>query len=81
MFAGHDKHKLHGLGKKWQRVDAERLIQALISKGYVKEDLVQSNHGFMPHVYLRKGPKAQEVFSENFQVRTGRNPSSSKIHF
>ncbi|XP_014293099.1 recQ-like DNA helicase Blm isoform X2 [Halyomorpha halys] len=63
---GHNKLRLHGVGKSWNRVDSESLIHKLTLDGYLGEIHVASKDGIV-NSYVKVGPRADLLL----QGRTG----------
>jgi RecQ family ATP-dependent DNA helicase len=52
MQSGHEKLEGHGLGKNWDRTDAERLARLLVNKKVLDERVEASGQAFASYVYL-----------------------------
>lgn len=62
-----DTLPLHGLGKGYQRNDANRLIRRLVLDGYLKE-VITMNHLDMAMSYLRPGAKLPHLVSGSTRI-------------
>ena len=67
MDLGHNKHKLHGRGKHWQRGDVERLMRLMVMQHFLDEELFITRDG-VAVAYLRTGPKTAELLSGKSNV-------------
>ena len=65
--SGHNKHKLHGRGKQWQRGDVERLMRLMVMQHFLDEELFITRDG-VAVAYLRTGPKSAELLSGKTNV-------------
>ena len=67
MILGHDRHKLYGNGKSWEKSDIERLLRKLVYDDYLQEELYQNNESSC--LYMAIGRKAEEFMkSDNIKV-------------
>lgn len=64
---GHDKLPLCGMGKQWQRIDAERLMRKLIMEEFINERIIVKDDG-VTCVYLKVGRRADELLSGNVKI-------------
>lgn len=60
FYSDHDKLKLHGRGKMWDRFDVERLMHKLVLEGYLKEEMVASKVDII-NAFVRVGPEADKL--------------------
>ncbi|CAG0900025.1 unnamed protein product [Cyprideis torosa] len=71
----HEKLEMHGIGKSWNRNDAERLFHELVLKEFLREDLV-FGHEELPIAYVGIGRECNRLLSGGagqltFALRTG----------
>lgn len=66
-FEGHDKLQLCGMGKSWQRLDAERLMRKLIMEEFLKERIMVKDEG-VTCAYIKLGRRGEELLKGNVKV-------------
>ena len=64
---GHQNLPLCGMGKSWQRLDAERLIRKLIMEEFLKERIMVKDEG-MTCAYLKCGRRGDELLKGNVKI-------------
>jgi len=67
VIVDHDKLKLHGHGKSWERFDAERLMHKLVLEGYLREEMVASKVDII-NAFVRVGPEAEKLLRGSVKV-------------
>lgn len=63
----HEKLSLHGRGKHWDRLDAERLMHKLVLEGYLKEEMVASKLDII-NAFVRVGSQAEKLLQGSIKV-------------
>ncbi|XP_025411035.1 Bloom syndrome protein homolog isoform X1 [Sipha flava] len=83
----HDKLSLHGRGKHWDRLDAERLMHKLVLEGYIKEEMVASKLDII-NAFVRVGSQGEKLLQGSIKLKlalTSKNKLNietiSKNHF
>ncbi|XP_050434799.1 recQ-like DNA helicase Blm isoform X2 [Adelges cooleyi] len=64
----HEKLRLHGRGKHWERFDAERLMHKLVLEGYLREEMVASKIDII-NAFVRVGPEAEKLFRGSVKLK------------
>ncbi|KAM7363738.1 recQ-like DNA helicase Blm [Cochliomyia hominivorax] len=63
---GHNKTPHHGLLKDWDKSDVQRLLRIMVTREYLREDLIFSND--IPQAYIYLGPKVEIIMKENINM-------------
>jgi len=63
----HNKLKLHGRGKHWDRFDVERLMHKLVLEGYLREEMIASKVDII-NAFIRVGPEAEKLLGGKVKV-------------
>lgn len=71
LYLDHDKLKLHGRGKNWDRGDVERLMHKLVLEGYLREEMIASKVDII-NAFVKVGPEAQKLLKGSVKVITSR---------
>ncbi|XP_075146230.1 Bloom syndrome helicase isoform X2 [Haematobia irritans] len=58
----HNKTRYHGMFKDWDKADIQRLMRIMVTKEYLREDLIFAND--IPQAYVYLGPKVEKLMKE-----------------
>ncbi|XP_013109755.2 recQ-like DNA helicase Blm [Stomoxys calcitrans] len=58
----HNKTRHHGIFKEWDKADIQRLLRIMVTKEFLREDLIFAND--IPQAYLYLGPQVERLMKE-----------------
>lgn len=73
---GHNKTPHHGILKDWDKSDVQRLLRIMVTKEYLREDLIFAND--IPQAYIYLGPKVEVIMKENINMEFALTRKESK---